>query len=71
MPPKLCGPMTVAKKRYVVKADQVPCAFARSWSRRYLVSRAKPPGFVCTRQPATSRIRVFCRKSYRTFFAQT
>jgi hypothetical protein len=71
MPPKLCGTITVGKKRYTVKADQVPCSFARDWSRRYLTTRSKPRGFMCTRQPPTSRIRVFCRKSYRTFFAQT
>jgi hypothetical protein len=70
MPPKTCGYIKVAKHRYLVKADQVPCTFAERWAGRYIAARAKPAGFTCTKQPATSRIRVFCRKSYHTYFAQ-
>jgi hypothetical protein len=70
MPPKTCGPITVRHHRYLVKADQISCTFAKTWAARYLVGHRKPPRYTCTRQPATSRIRVFCRQGYRTYFAQ-
>jgi hypothetical protein len=69
MPPKVCGPMTVGKTRYLVKADQVPCPFAKTWARRYIVARRHPAGFTCARTVPSSRIKVYCRRSYHTYFA--
>lgn len=69
MPPKTCGPITVGKTRYLIKADQVPCPFAEKWARQYISGRRHPAGFRCAALPASSRIKVYCRRSYHTYFA--
>lgn len=69
MPPKTCGPIKVGRTTYLIKADQVPCPFAEAWARKYIVARQHPAGFTCTKLPASSRIKVYCRRSYHTYFA--
>jgi hypothetical protein len=69
MPPKTCGPIKVGRTTYLIKADQVPCPFAKAWARKYIVARQHPAGFTCAKLPPSSRIKVYCRRSYHTYFA--
>ena len=47
VPPKNCGTITVKSKRYQIKADQMRCGTAKTYSRRYLSSHVRPSGYRC------------------------
>ncbi len=72
VPPRDCGRLEIGTRTYNVKADQMRCADARTWTRRYLGGRKlKPPGFTCRRYSAKETSLAFrCSGSRnRTFFA--
>lgn len=49
VPPRDCGMLSVSgKRRYNVKADQLRCSSARTYSKRYLASHRRPSGYRCT-----------------------
>ena len=48
VPPKNCGMMSVKGKRYQIKADQMRCTTAKTYSRRYLSRHSRPSGYGCT-----------------------
>jgi hypothetical protein len=68
VPPKDCGSITAKGKRYNVKADQMTCRTARSWSRTYLERRRKPKGWTCRRYTDTKLV-FRCNRSIKNFFA--
>ena len=45
VPPRNCGPLTVANRHYIIKADQLRCTTAKTSAKNYLVSHRKPRGF--------------------------
>lgn len=49
VPPKNCGSITVRHHRYNIKADQLPCASARTYAARFLGANRRPPGYTCRR----------------------
>ena len=69
VPPVDCGALTVKGKRYTVKADQVRCADARTYTRRYLGERRRPAGFRCANYTSSTKLRFRCSKGVRVFFA--
>ena len=68
VPPKNCGTITVKGKRYMIKADQMTCRTAKSWSRTYLERRRKPSGWTCRRYTDTKLV-FRCNRSIKNFFA--
>ena len=69
VPPRNCGMMTVEGDRYQVKADQVRCKTAKSWTRRYIADGRRPKGYSCKHYDASTALEFRCRKSQRVFFA--
>jgi hypothetical protein len=69
VPPKNCGKIGVGGKRYQIKADQIRCRTAKTYSRRYLRSRTRPSGYSCNSYDASTKLKFRCRKGIRTFFA--
>lgn len=69
VPPKNCGMMTVKGKRYQIKADQMRCRPARTYSARYLRSHRRPSGYRCSDYGSGTALKFRCYKSVRVFFA--
>lgn len=69
VPPKNCGMMTVNGKRYQIKADQMRCDPARTYSRRYLRTHVRPRGYRCRDYTSGTMLKFRCSKSIRVFFA--
>jgi hypothetical protein len=68
VPPKNCGKITVNSKRYQIKADQMRCSTAITYSRRYLRARDRPSGYSCLNFSGT-KLKFRCSKGSRVFFA--
>ena len=68
VPPRNCGPLTVANRHYVIKADQLRCTTAKTSAKNYLVSHRKPKGFSC-RDFKGSKMTFRCSKGIQVFFA--
>lgn len=69
VPPKNCGLITVNSKRYQIKADQMRCASAKTYSRRYLSRRDRPSGYRCSDFGSSTKLKFRCSKGTRVFFA--
>ena len=69
VPPKNCGMITVESKRYQIKADQMRCSTAKTYSRRYLRSRARPSGYRCRSYSGGTALKFRCSKRVKVFFA--
>jgi hypothetical protein len=69
VPPRNCGNMTVGTKTYNIKADQLRCRTARTYSRRYLRTRERPRGYRCRNYGRTTKIKFRCSRGIRVFFA--
>jgi len=67
--PRNCGMMSVEGKRYQVKADQIRCRTAKTYSRRYLRDAARPSGYACRNFGSETSLKFRCTKRERTFFA--
>ena len=68
VPPRNCGPLTVANRHYIIKADQLRCTTAKTSAKTYLVSHRKPRGFSC-RDFKGSKMTFRCSKGIQVFFA--
>lgn len=68
VPPKNCGTIKVKGKRYNVKADQLSCRSAKTWTRRYLERRRKPKGYKCNRYKNTKLV-FRCHRGIKNYFA--
>ena len=69
VPPKNCGMISVKSKRFQIKADQITCRTAKTYSRRYLSSHSRPSGYRCSDYSKATKLRFRCSKSVRVFFA--
>ena len=69
VPPKNCGTKTIAGKRYQIKADQMRCRTAITYSRRYLSTHDRPSGYRCTDFGRSTKLKFRCAKGVRVFFA--
>ena len=69
VPPKNCGMLAVKGKRYQIKADQMRCSSAKTYSRRYLSSHSRPSGYRCSDYGSSTKLKFRCSKSIRVFFA--
>jgi len=69
VPPKDCGMVTVKSKRYQIKADQMRCSTAKTYSRRYLGRHSRPSGYRCSDYSKSTKLRFRCSKNVRVFFA--
>ncbi len=69
VPPKNCGTISVKSKRYQVKADQMRCGTAKTYSRRYLSRHVRPSGYRCKSGAAGSALKFRCSKRVKVFFA--
>ena len=69
VPPKDCGFVEVKRKRFNIKSDQLRCAPARRYSRRYLSGSGRPRGYRCTDYGGGTAIEFRCSKGKRVFFA--
>ena len=69
VPPKNCGMVTVKSKRYQIKADQMRCSTAKTYSRRYLGRHSRPSGYRCSDYSKSTKLRFRCSKNVRVFFA--
>lgn len=69
VPPKNCGMLTVKGKRYQVKADQMRCRPARTYTERYLRSHIRPTGYRCSDYGSSTALKFRCAKRTRVFFA--
>ena len=69
VPPKNCGTITVNSKRYQIKADQMRCDTAKTYSRRYLRRHARPSGYRCRSYSGGTALKFRCSKSVKVFFA--
>jgi hypothetical protein len=69
VPPKNCGMITVKGHRYQIKADQMRCGSAITYSRRYLRSHTRPSGFRCSDYGSGTKLKFRCSKNIRVFFA--
>jgi hypothetical protein len=67
--PVNCGMITVKSKRYQVKADQIRCSTAKTWTRRYLNSSWHPRGYSCRKGGSSTQLKFRCWKHERTYFA--
>ena len=68
VPPRNCGPLTVANRHYIIKADQIRCVTAKADAKNYLVSHRRPSGYTC-RDYKNTRMTFRCNKGIRVFFA--
>jgi hypothetical protein len=68
VPPRNCGPLTVANRHYIIKADQMRCSTAKTSAKAYLVSRKRPRGFNC-RDYKNTAMTFRCSKGIQVFFA--
>ena len=68
VPPRDCKIMKVGGKRYNIKADQIKCRTARTWSGTYLRTHRGPRGYRC-RDIRGSRMVFRCLRGERSFFA--
>jgi hypothetical protein len=68
VPPRNCGPMKVAGRSYIIKADQLRCTTAKTRARAYLVSHRRPRGFTC-RDYRNTAMTFRCNKGVQVFFA--
>lgn len=68
VPPRNCGPLVVAKRNYIVKADQIRCGPAMKNAKTYLTTKRKPAGFTC-RDFKDSAMTFRCSKGIQVFFA--
>ena len=69
VPPKDCGMLSVKSKRYQIKADQITCRTAKTYSRRYLGHHTRPSGYRCSNFSKSTKLRFRCSKNVRVFFA--
>jgi hypothetical protein len=69
VPPKNCGKITVKSKRYQIKADQMRCVTAKTYSRRYLRRHARPSGYRCRSYSGGTALKFRCSKRVKVFFA--
>lgn len=70
VPPKDCGRMTLAGKRYQVKVDQISCASGRKKAKAYVERGARPAGYRCKRYASkVDRVRFYCNDGRKIFFA--
>jgi hypothetical protein len=69
VPPKDCGKITVKSKRYQIKADQMRCDTAKTYSRRYLSRHARPSGYRCRSYSGGTALKFRCSKRVKVFFA--
>jgi hypothetical protein len=69
VPPKNCGMLSVGSKRYQIKADQMRCSTAKTYSSRYLRRHSKPRGYRCNDYGRSTKLKFRCSKSVRVFFA--
>jgi len=69
VPPKNCGTITVKSQRYQIKADQMRCDTAKTYSRRYLRRHARPSGYRCRSYSGGTALKFRCSKSVKVFFA--
>ena len=69
VPPKNCGNMEVNGKTYNIKADQIRCAKARRYARRYLESHNRPSGYQCQDYGRETQIKFRCWSGNKEFFA--
>lgn len=69
VPPKNCGMLTVKSKRYQIKADQMRCDTAKTYSRRYLGSRDRPSGYRCRNYSGGTALKFRCWRRVKVFFA--
>jgi hypothetical protein len=69
VPPKNCGMLSVKGKRYQIKADQMRCTSAKTYSRRYLRSHTGPSGYSCRDYSSSTKLKFRCSKRVRVFFA--
>ena len=69
VPPKNCGMVTVKSKRFQIKADQMRCGTAKTYSRRYLRSHTRPSGYRCNDYTSGTALRFRCSKRIKVFFA--
>ena len=67
--PRNCGMMTVEGDRYQVKADQIRCRRAKTWTRRYIAYGTRPSGYTCKDYGASTALEFRCKKRVRVFFA--
>ena len=58
----------VAKRNYIIKADQIRCATAMKSAKTYLTSKRKPAGFKC-KDFKGSAMTFRCSKGIQVFFA--
>jgi hypothetical protein len=68
VPPRTCGPLVVAKRSYIVKADQIRCTTAMKNAKTYLTSKRRPSGFRCKNFKG-SAMTFRCSKGVQVFFA--
>jgi hypothetical protein len=72
VPPRDCGTIRVAGKKYNIKTDQLSCTKAKDYSREFLKSGSKPSGYKCNRYQDSS-LAFRCVKTSanpdKTFFA--
>jgi hypothetical protein len=69
VPPKDCGFMTVSSHRYNIKADQMRCATARSYSSSYLRRHRAPRGYSCHDYKSGTKLKFRCSHGIKVFFA--
>ena len=69
VPPKDCGMLEARGKRFNVKADQIRCRTARSYTKSYLVSSRRPSGYSCRNYGRETKIKFRCWKGDRVLFA--
>ena len=66
VPPKDCGTIKVGSKQHRIKADGVPCRFAKRKGARFLRSGKRPgKGWSCRRYPKSSGFSFRCEKGQR------
>ena len=69
VPPRDCGFMTVKSHRYNVKADQLRCRRARTYTRGYLRTRDRPSGYSCRNYDRSTAMKFRCKRGIKVFFA--
>jgi hypothetical protein len=67
--PRNCGMMSVEGQRYQVKADQIRCRTAKTWTRRYLRDADRPSRYRCRSYSSSRALKFRCWKRQRVFFA--
>ena len=69
VPPRNCGPLTVANRHYIIKADQIRCTTAKTNAKNYL--RLAHGGRAALRAvtSALSKMTFRCSKGIQVFFA--